>query len=289
MSRIRSIHPGLWTDEAFVALNPFARLLFMGIWNECDDMGSFAWSPLGLKMKILPADNADANVLLDEMIAAGIVMRYESGGKAYGAVRNFCQFQRPKKPNSTFPQTDEVREWVNLNARDVRTGGEPVGNRSGSGGENRRQMEDGGDNKKEEETPPIPPSGGKRGKSSLPQDWQLPPVADLPPKARACAEQWTQASYETEGEGFVLYWRSTGKMMKDWDATWANRVIARHEAVVRAQKFGNAAPPDRSGKGQPKTPEYHDEQAQWFDDHGMPDEAAEHRRKAEHLRKAVTA
>lgn len=42
MSRIRSIHPGLWTDEAFVSLSPMARLFLMGLWNECDDMGSFA-------------------------------------------------------------------------------------------------------------------------------------------------------------------------------------------------------------------------------------------------------
>ncbi len=55
MARIRSIHPGLWTDEAFVSLTPYARLLFMGIWTECDDMGSFEWSPLKLKMRLLPA------------------------------------------------------------------------------------------------------------------------------------------------------------------------------------------------------------------------------------------
>jgi hypothetical protein len=144
MSRIRSIHPGLWTDEAFVSLSPMARLLLMGLWNECDDMGSFAWSPLTLKMRVLPADNADASELLGEMVGAGIIMRYELAGKAYGAVRNFCQFQRPKKPNSTCPQTDEVREWVNVIARETRTGSEEVPNQSGTPSGKVRQMEDGG-------------------------------------------------------------------------------------------------------------------------------------------------
>jgi hypothetical protein len=37
-----------------------ARLFFMGLWNECDDYGSFEWSPLKLKMRLLPGDNADA-------------------------------------------------------------------------------------------------------------------------------------------------------------------------------------------------------------------------------------
>lgn len=147
MSRIRSTHPGLWTDEAFVTLSPFARLMFMGIWNECDDSGSFAWSPIGLKMKLLPADSVDAPALLEEMIAAGLVKRYEVGGKAYGAVRNFCQFQRPKKPNSVYPQTDEVRNWVNTEARSTRDGAEAVGKQLPTNREKPRQREDEGGNK----------------------------------------------------------------------------------------------------------------------------------------------
>jgi len=145
MSRIRSIHPGLWTDEAFVSLSPMARLLLMGLWNECDDMGSFAWSPITLKMRVLPADSADAAVLLEEMTSAGMVMRYEVAGKHYGAVRNFCQFQRPKKPNSTHPQTPEVTAWVNTEARSTRDGSEPVPHPLPTPPEKSRQMEDGGD------------------------------------------------------------------------------------------------------------------------------------------------
>ena len=34
---------------------------------------------------------------------------------------------------------------------------------------------------KKEDTP-IPPEGGRRGKTVLPANWQLPPVSDLPPK-----------------------------------------------------------------------------------------------------------
>lgn len=34
MSRIRSIHPALWTDEHFVMLSPLARLFFLGILTE---------------------------------------------------------------------------------------------------------------------------------------------------------------------------------------------------------------------------------------------------------------
>jgi hypothetical protein len=97
------------------------------------------------QMRLLPGDNADAAELLAELTEAGSVMRYEVGGKSYGAVRNFCQFQRPKKPNSVHPQTDEVREWVNIEARSTRDGGEEVPNELPTGSEipARGRMEEG--------------------------------------------------------------------------------------------------------------------------------------------------
>jgi hypothetical protein len=127
----------------------------------------------------------------------------------------------------------------------------------------------------ETEETPQPPSGGRRGKTVLPSDWQLPPVSELPPKARACAEQWTEASYETEGEGFTLYWRSCGRMMKDWNGTWANRVISRHSSVMRDQKFGNAAP----GSPQAVSVDW-ESRAKFYESVGRKDDAAECRRKA---------
>jgi hypothetical protein len=254
VSRIRSIHPGLWTDEAFVTLTPIARLFFMGIWNECDDAGSFEWSPLKLKMRILPADNADAAELLAELLGADTVMQYEVGGKRYGAVRNFCQYQRPKKPNSTYPQTDEVRKWVNTEARSTRDGSGEVGKELPTGGENPRQMEDGGDKGKRED-PPKPPRKrrGGEGKTYLPDDWTPPPIADLTPKARACAELWERASYETVAEAFVLYWRRVHKPMSDWPATWCGWIIREHAKVMRDQKFGNAPPAANDTPAKPMT------------------------------------
>lgn len=144
MSRIRSVHPGLWTDERFVSVSPLARLLFMGIWNEADDQGSFEWSPLKLKMRLLPADNADAGTLLAELEAAGCVRRYEVEGRQLGAVRNFTTYQRPKKPNSVYPQPDEVRNFVGIKAASVP-------NQFPTASEIAPQMEDEGGRMEEEE------------------------------------------------------------------------------------------------------------------------------------------
>jgi hypothetical protein len=144
MSRIRSIHPGLWTDEEFVTLSAFARLLFLGLWNECDDKGTFEWKPLTLKMRVLPADNVDAAALLEEIAAAGCIRQYEIDGKAYGAVRNFGKFQRPKKPNDIHPATAEILQFCAVITEQVADTPEPVRNQFGTGGEKAPQMEDGG-------------------------------------------------------------------------------------------------------------------------------------------------
>jgi hypothetical protein len=91
------------------------------------------------------------------------------------------------------------------------------------------------------------PRGRNAGKHLLPKDWKLPAIADLPPKARACAELWTKESYETHGEAFTSYWWARRGMYSDWDLTWGNRVIALHSQVMRDQKFGNA-PPTEAGR-----------------------------------------
>lgn len=152
MARIRSVHPGLFTDAAFVSCSPYARLLVIGIWTEADDQGVFEWKPLEIKMRLLPGDMTEVPPLLAELEAAGLVMRYEVGSKSYGAVRNFRKFQRPKKPNAVHPITDKVRTFIALDdpgseadvLEDAR-----VPHQFPTSGEIPPQMEDGGGRKKE--------------------------------------------------------------------------------------------------------------------------------------------
>lgn len=112
MARIRSIHPGIWTDEAFVTASPSARLLFLGILNECDDQGAFEWKPLQIKMRLAPTDNVQVSDLLAELADADLVCRYSQGSSSFGAVRNFRQWQRPKKPNFVHPMPDNIRAYT---------------------------------------------------------------------------------------------------------------------------------------------------------------------------------
>lgn len=291
MSRIRSIHPGLWTDEAFVCLSPMARLLFMGIWNECDDMGSFEWSPLKLKMRILPADAVDAASLLSEIELSQGIIRYEVDGKSYGAVRNFCQYQRPKKPNEVYPQTDQVREWVNIAARSKRDGSEEVGNQLPTGGENPRQMEDGGGNK---ETDLAKAKPVKARKSARTAEFEIPEWVPAEPWAAYVAMRGRKRAKVDSYIADRLF-AKLGKMLAaGWDiAKVLDKATLNNWTDVYAPTPGRDDDMRASAtiSPMPTTPEGRaqsmERTAKIYDMQGRTDEAEELRREAERLRQAA--
>lgn len=114
MARIRSVHPGFFTDEDLVSVSAFARLLFIGLGVEADDKGVFEWKPLTLKMRVFPADNVEIAELLEELAGANCIAMYEIDGRKYGAIRNFRKHQRPKTPNDVHPISDDFRKYVAL-------------------------------------------------------------------------------------------------------------------------------------------------------------------------------
>lgn len=84
MARIRSIKPEFWTDGAMVALSVWARLFYVGTWNFSCDRGHLPDDPIGLKLKILPADDVDAAALIAELLHSGrLVRRRTSDGRPY--------------------------------------------------------------------------------------------------------------------------------------------------------------------------------------------------------------
>ena len=112
MARIRSIHPALFTDEAFAQLSMAARVLLLGLWTEADDQGVFDWKPVTLKMRLMPVDNVSVPDLLLELEAYNVVKSFEQDGRSLGAIRNFCKFQRPKTPKYRAIKSDDIRNYV---------------------------------------------------------------------------------------------------------------------------------------------------------------------------------
>ena len=111
MARIRSIHPGQWTDAEFLQNSSFARLLALALRNEADDQGVFEWKPTELKLRCLPSDDVDINALLTELVNTRQIMQYVAGGKRFGLIRNFAVYQRPKTPTKLHPMPQNGEEF----------------------------------------------------------------------------------------------------------------------------------------------------------------------------------
>lgn len=158
MSRIRSVHPGFFTDEDLVSVSMGARLLFIGLGIEADDKGIFEWKPLTIKMRLFPADNVSVEELLAELSAVGAIRQFEAQGKKYGAIRNFRKFQKPKTPNNIHPSTPEILAFVGLTEAPEGGSISEIPNGKASAfppkGEIAPQMEEGGGREEEEELEP---------------------------------------------------------------------------------------------------------------------------------------
>ena len=262
MARIRSVHPGQWTDEDFVSCSPMARLLAIALRNVADDQGVFEWKPLGLKMQLFPGDAVDMPALLGELVATGQVRDFEVSGKRFGAIHNFRKWQRPEKPKEVHPLPDDLRAFVGLSA----TGGapvaepapndpppavdpsmndrQPVADQSPSAPRKSPQREEEGGRREEEAS--LRSADATRG-TRLPADWQPSPEdrsfalsLDLDPDAVAAE--------------FRDYWvplpGAKGRKL-DWSATFRNRcrdISARHGGgAARGSPPGSGAPKSKLG------------------------------------------
>jgi hypothetical protein len=116
MARIRSIHPGMASDEAYMSMSIAAKAAWPLLWTECDDHGVFEWKPIVLKARIFPADNVDFALLLVEWSDLDCIKMVEINGKPHGIVRNFCRYQRPKKPTYRYELPDEFHLYAGLTA-----------------------------------------------------------------------------------------------------------------------------------------------------------------------------
>jgi hypothetical protein len=134
MPRIRSIHPGFLTDEAVMDLTvgcPLAPLFLVGLWIQSDDHGIFEWKPLTMKARILPAISGDIASIFEALQGANVILKFSVNGRDYGAIRNFCRFQRPKSPKYAHPMPTEIGNYVGF----ANEKPEPEDDEGGSGSE----------------------------------------------------------------------------------------------------------------------------------------------------------
>lgn len=93
MAKIRGFKPDLWTDDDFVEVSAFARLLWLGMWNFACDNGHLQDKSKQLKGRVLPMDDVNCAELLRELEGQGLIER--AGG--WITVPNLTHHQKPHK------------------------------------------------------------------------------------------------------------------------------------------------------------------------------------------------
>lgn len=110
MAKIRSIkpeffrHPGLFELEQNTNLP--IRVAFAGLWTVADREGRFRWQPKQIKLDILPYDDIDINLVLNELVTSSYLVRYEVESKEYGYIPTWKDHQRVRadEAQSVFPE-----------------------------------------------------------------------------------------------------------------------------------------------------------------------------------------
>lgn len=106
MARIRTVKPEFWSSEQVMSCRPMARLLFIGIWNFCDDGGNHPLAPRTIKALIFPGDDISSDEvaqLLLELMDNDLLQTYVVDGKTYIHVRGW-KHQKIEKKNFKYPE-----------------------------------------------------------------------------------------------------------------------------------------------------------------------------------------
>lgn len=105
MARIRSIKPEFWSSEQVMECSLTARLLFIGLWNFCDDGGNHALSAKTIKAEVFPGDDISSEsvrLLLDELSSKGLIIYYTAENKEFLHVTGW-HHQKIEKPSFKHP------------------------------------------------------------------------------------------------------------------------------------------------------------------------------------------
>lgn len=207
MARIRTIKPDFWTDGNVVKLSPFARLLYIGMWNfTLCDHGHVADDTMKLKLQILPMDPVDIDALLAEIMDAGRVVRVTSpDGRTYLLIKRFGDHQkidpRWKTRCPACAQQDSLTpiETPVSFSEPQRDSPKLTLGRDGKGKEGM----------------------GEEGKASGPHP--IPKDFSLTPERKAWATENTPAvNAELQTDNFIDYWGGERKKKTNWETTWRN-------------------------------------------------------------------
>jgi hypothetical protein len=103
MARIRTIKPQFWLDETLGTIPREARLLYVGLWNLCDDRGVFEFRPDKIRVQLFPYDKDVSKGTVEKWLTALVdiknVVTFQENGEPFGYIPTFLKHQEIKKPS----------------------------------------------------------------------------------------------------------------------------------------------------------------------------------------------
>jgi len=97
------IKSDFWADEKIGKLSTNAKLLFIGMWNFCDDIGVVRANSAYLKSNIFPynydIDVCDISKFCIELEKIGLILTAKFNDESFFLVKNFSKHQRIDKPS----------------------------------------------------------------------------------------------------------------------------------------------------------------------------------------------
>ena len=111
MARIRTIKPEFWTAEQVMELSRDARLLFVGMWNFCDDQGVHPAALKTLKAEVFPGDDItgdDVKRMIDEIIAQGLLCEFEHENRRWWHVTGWKHQLINRPTPSRYPRPPRI-------------------------------------------------------------------------------------------------------------------------------------------------------------------------------------
>jgi hypothetical protein len=236
MSRIRTIKPEFWSSEQVMECSMNARLMFIGLWNFCDDLGRHSCSPKTIKAEIFPGDNLPSeniNGMLHELSENGLITIYSADNKQILQVTGWHhqRIDHPQKarlpgqfdddsgnssgndPGTLAPESSRVESILEEDSKGRESS--RVDARAGA----------------------LPNSTRKSSKKSILEN-QTPNSEQI-----ADAEKYginTHEAIEAEFEHFRDYNLAKGSQLSDWNAAWRNWLAKTDEYAPRKQAVTKA-------------------------------------------------
>lgn len=275
MPRIRTIKPEFFSSPDVEGMSPWARLLYIAMWNFADDAGRGSALPRELAGFAFPRDNfdsADIRRVLGEVRRGFGVTFYKVNGRPYYCIPTWSKHQKiDKRSTPKYPAPGDGQEYdpeagargdtpVDQPEHDSSAGStedsaEPAedppstrrslgaGNRNRGTGEIEPPLPSVGEEGCGEEIEPADSKAARTSRGPTPRGSRLPDDFTVTPELAGWArEHVPDVDIETETAQFCDHFKgesSSKGIKRDWPATW--RKWMRKEQQMRQDRARSRA------------------------------------------------